>query len=213
MKTIILLFFFLVSLCANGQVSIVIERDSSGFWGFYNQTTQTVKPMSHYFLGKDTIYEAPSIPCGLRFVNKHGKTVKNINYATTEYCSSNTSIPVSVPVAASESETSTKQEDTERSFNCSFTKNGKTFPLHGKWCFVSSSIQADLKVYVDTDASRADVWIYEDAPSYFNTGDCGRVKIVTSLIQADVKVYQTFSSHDADLRIYFTKDRYKAGIR
>lgn len=68
---------------------------------------------------------------------------------------------------------------------CSFTKDGKTFPLYGKVQIVNSF--PDIKVQIVDSFEDLDIKIVESFPDH-----CGKVKIVESFPDVKVQIVESF---------------------
>ncbi len=162
-----------------------------------------LQTINHYFSNADTIYNVSNLPANAQFVDAQGNPINNIITITdaTHYASHITDH--SSPI--------TDHSSPITDHSSPITDYSSLYS--GKWYFVTSAIDADIKVYVDNNGFDADLWIYEDAPSYHNIHKCGFIRTVNSLIDADLKVFRTNSPIDADLRIFYTSDKHKAGIK
>ncbi|MEG1574705.1 MAG: hypothetical protein RRY55_08680 [Bacteroidales bacterium] len=96
--------------------------------------------------------------------------------------------------------------------NCTITKDGETYPLHGKVYLTDVSGMADITVYLTYTSRTADVTVYlTDARG--TTSNCGVVYLVDSSGMADITVYITHVSGVADISVYLTDARGTSGIR
>ncbi|MEG2164425.1 MAG: DUF6150 family protein [Bacteroidales bacterium] len=96
--------------------------------------------------------------------------------------------------------------------NCTITKDGETYPLHGKVYLTDARGAADLIVYLTDARGAADVIVYlTDARGA--AANCGIAYLVDSRGEADIKVYLTDARGAADIIVYLTDARGAAGIR
>ena len=89
---------------------------------------------------------------------------------------------MSCSVFAQQSETKPDGIDEE---SCTFTKDGKTYPLYGKVQIVNSF--PDIKVQIVDSFADIDVKLVESFPD-----DCGKVKIVESFPDVKVQIVDSF---------------------